>query len=203
MELKYKLEPREYYIDPINAQDNERIIELRLGINWYKKIIEAGRKNNIIEIGNVLGWYGYPEHRCIDKFAEDPDISAAGEVEKIDALDEDLTDKDVICISTIEHLGLSDYDNPNPNDGEDAITLLDKIVAEAKSYFITFGPNHNKRLDEYIKSHLVDFERSWEWHGWCRKDVGEWDYVAQDMKVWEMKKDTPFPSENGLILLKK
>ena len=32
MELKYKLEPREYYIEPINAQDNERIIELRLAL---------------------------------------------------------------------------------------------------------------------------------------------------------------------------
>ena len=197
--IKHDLAKHEYFIDPVNSQNNERIIELRLAINWYEKLIEQGKKDNIVEIGNVLQFYGHVEHRCIDKFAEYPDISAGGEVEKVDALDVDLTDKDVMCVSTIEHVGMADYDNPKPNEGADGVALLDKIVAEAKSYFITFGPNYNRKLDVHVKSNLA----SYDWHGWCRTGEEAWDFTAQSSEVWEKLTDEPYKFANGIILLQK
>ena len=89
--INYDISEHHYFIDPVNSQDNERIVELRLAIDWYEGLYNLGRIRNIIEVGNVLGFYGYCEHLCIDKFAESPDISPAGEVVNLDALDVDFT----------------------------------------------------------------------------------------------------------------
>ena len=97
--IKHDLPRDEYFIDPINSQDNERIVELKLAMDWYEKVFNAGRADNILEIGNVLGFYGFCEHECIDKFATIPDISPAGTVDNIDALEYDYTGRDVICVS--------------------------------------------------------------------------------------------------------
>ena len=206
--IKHDIKKYEYFVDPINSTDNERIVELRLAFNWYEKLVDFGHKNNIVEIGNVMGFYGYCEHKCIDKFAinavrASPDasdgLSPAGEVMLVDALDEDLTGKDIVCVSTIEHIGMAEYENPTPNDGKDAIVLLDKIVNEAQSYFISFGPNHNSTLDDYVKSNISNYD----WYGWCRTGLSDWDFTAKDMKVWDGKIDDPFPSANSIILLQK
>lgn len=197
--IKHDIKKYEYFMDPVNSTDNERIVELRLAINWYEKLVELGHKNNIVEIGNVLGFYGYCEHKCVDKFATYPDISPAGEVANVDALNEDFTGKDIVCVSTVEHVGMEDYDNPKPNSGKDAIKLLDKIVNEARSYFITFGPNYNFNLDDYVKENIANYD----WYGWCRTGLNDWDFTGKDMKVWEGKTDNPFPFANSIILLQK
>ena len=70
--IDYDISEHRYFIDPVNSQDNERIVELRLAIDWYEELCGLDRKQNIVEVGNVLGFYGYSEHLCIDKFAEIP-----------------------------------------------------------------------------------------------------------------------------------
>ena len=192
--------PREqYFIDVCNSQDNERIVELALAQSWYKKLWDTGRADNIVEIGNVLGFYGICEHTCIDKFATIPDISPAGSVDNVDALEYSYKGKDVICVSTIEHIGLTDYDNPTPNEGQDAITALDKIHNEASTYFITFGAKYNHKLDEYVKANLDQYD----WHGWARTGRDRFEYSAQDMAVWDKGPDDPYPFSNSIILLQK
>jgi len=195
--INLNIQEEDYFFDPINSIDNERILELRLALDYYQELFEKGRKSNIVEVGNVLGFYGHIEHFCIDKFATIPDISPAGEVHNIDAIDYNYHGKDVISISTIEHIGLDDYGNKEANDGLDAITALNKIKEESDSYFITFGTNHNKTLDKYI----VDNIDQYKWHGWCRTDLNKWEYTKQDMSVWEKVHDTPFKYANGIILL--
>lgn len=197
--IKHDLPREEYFIDPVNSQDNERIVELKLAMDWYEKVFNAGRADNILEIGNVLGFYGFSDHECIDKFAALPDISPAGTVDNVDALEYDYTGRDVICVSTIEHMGMTDYDNPTPNEGQDAITALDKIHNEASTYFITFGAKYNTLLDEYVKNNLDRYD----WHGWVRTGRDKFDYTAQDMAVWDKGVDDPFPFSNSIILLQK
>lgn len=195
--INLDIKKEEYFFDPINSIDNERIVELRLALNYYEYLYNNNRLSNILEIGNVLGFYGHIEHECIDKFADLPDISPAGEVKNIDAIEYNYAGRDVISISTIEHIGMSDYNNPTPNDGEDAIKALEKIEKESDNFFITFGPNHNKTLDKYVIENINRFN----WHGWCRKDLNEWEYTNQDMTVWEKEFDKPFKFANGIILL--
>ena len=54
--IKHDIKKYEYFVDPINSTDNERIVELRLAFNWYEKLVDFGHKNNIVEIGNVMGF---------------------------------------------------------------------------------------------------------------------------------------------------
>jgi len=197
--IKHDLAKHEYFIDPVNSQNNERVIELRLAINWYEKLIEQGKKDNILEVGNVLQFYGHVEHKCVDLFAEYPDISAGGEVENVDAREVDYTGKDVMCVSTIEHIDLAGEYEVKEGDGSGAITVLNKIVNESDSYFITWGPNANKKLDDYVKANLANYD----WHGWVRTGEEAFDYTAQDMEVWEKMVDDPYKFCNGIILLQK
>ena len=197
--IDYDISEHRYFIDPVNSQDNERIVELRLAIDWYEELCGLDRKQNIVEVGNVLGFYGYSEHLCVDKFAESPDISPAGEVVNLDALEVDFTGKDVVSVSTLEHIGTDDYNNPNANEGEDAVDVLKKIEEEANSYFLTFGPNYNNPLDNFIKENLEKYD----WHGWIRTDKGRWRYSDQDIEVWEKVPDDPYPFANGIILLQR
>ena len=76
MKIKYDLEPREYFIDPMNSTDNENIIQLKLGIDWYRDKWESEDRHNIVQIGNVLGMYGYCESNTVElcKFKDDNSI---------------------------------------------------------------------------------------------------------------------------------
>jgi len=197
--IKHDLAKHEYFIDPVNSQNNERVVELRIAINWYEKLIEQGKKDSILEVGNVLQFYGHVEHKCIDLYAEYPDISAGGEVDNVDAREVDYTGKDVMSVSTIEHIDLAGEYEVKEGDGSGAITVLDKIVNESDSYFITWGPNANKKLDDYVKSNLANYD----WHGWVRTGEEAFDYTAQDMEVWEKLVDDPYKFCNGIILLQK
>ena len=197
--IKHDLAKHEYFIDPVNSQNNERVVELRIAINWYEKLIEQGKKDSILEVGNVLQFYGHVEHKCIDLYAEYPDISAGGEVENVDAREVDYTGKDVMSVSTIEHIDLAGEYEVKEGDGSGAITVLDKIVNESDSYFITWGPNANKKLDDYVKANLANYD----WHGWVRTGEEAFDYTAQDMEVWEKLVDDPYKFCNGIILLQK
>jgi len=197
--IKHDLAKHEYFIDPVNSQNNERVVELRIAINWYEKLIEQGKKDSILEVGNVLQFYGHVEHKCIDLYAEYPDISAGGEVDNVDAREVDYTGKDVMSVSTIEHIDLAGEYEVKKGDGSGAITVLDKIVNESDSYFITWGPNANKKLDDYVKANLANYD----WHGWVRTGEEAFDYTAQDMEVWEKLVDDPYKFCNGIILLQK
>ena len=197
--IKHDLPREEYFIDPVNSQDNERIVELKLAMDWYEKVFNAGRADTILEIGNVLGFYGFSDHECIDKFAALPDISPAGTVDNVDALEYDYTGRDVICVSTIEHMGMNDYDNPTPNEGQDAITALDKIHNEASTYFITFGAKYNTLLDEYVKNNLDRYDS-------CTVGLELVEIsLTILLKTRSRNKgvDDPFPFSNSIILLQK
>ena len=77
------------------------------------------------------------------------------------------------------------------------ISKIDIVDEMSESYLITFTPGTNPDLDTHVNNNEYD------WHGWQRLNAEEWDYTAQDEKVWEKRADTPFPSANGIILLQK
>ena len=189
MKIKYDLEPREYFIDPMNSTDNENIIQLKLGIDWYRDKWEMEDRHNIVQIGNVLGMYGYCESNTVElsKFKDDNSIEKgfAGTIDYYDDFkDYDFTGKAVISLEAF-------------NRNEYNFELLTKITNEASSYFITFTPNSNSDLDSQI---IMELEK-WQWHGWCRKDQSTWEYSAQRPDVWEKERNSPNPAANGIILI--
>lgn len=70
---------------------------------------------------------------------------------KCSMFDINLTNKNVICLSTIEHIGTGDY-NLKAKKNENAIFAFEKIVKEANTCLITFPVGHNKELDKYFSN---------------------------------------------------
>ena len=138
--INKELKVDEYFDDPVNTtMINERCIELALGLRYMDKV----GNDNLTEVGCVMPFYGYPEHPIIDLFEKD---HPAGVVQNVDAEECDFTGQDVLCLSTIEHIGKDDYDNTDI-DVQKAIRILDKITNEASSFFVTWGTRYHNELD--------------------------------------------------------
>ena len=108
----------------------------------------------------------------------------------------DFTGRDVLCLSTLEHVGKEDYDNPDI-DAEKAIRILDKITNEANTFMVTWGTCYHNELDDYVKDNLDKYD----WFGYIKKEEKVWEYTGTDMKVWDMKFDKPYRYANGNIFL--
>lgn len=126
----YKDKEYKYFDHSYNkTMKNERSIEIPIALEFYKKF----KPSQILEVGNVLSYYGIkPKHSCIDL--------NEGPIKK-DWLDSKLVISinldTAISISTIEHMS-------NP------VNALKRIIYNSKNYLITFPLSYNSRLDEYI-----------------------------------------------------
>lgn len=61
----------------------------------------------------------------------------------------DLRNKNVLSISTIEHIGTGEY-GISIKEGESAVLALKKILNESKKCLITFPIGVNKDLEQYV-----------------------------------------------------
>jgi hypothetical protein len=191
MTVKHDIKPHEYFVDPVKSTENENVIQLRIGIEWYKNLWDNGKRNNIVQIGPVLGTYGYCETQTIDmpesKATLEKEYAAgSGEVDFVNVSEFDFTGKSVISLNAF-------------NKKHYTASIVQKVAEMSDSYLITFTPGSNPDLDNHVKDNVA----SYDWHGWQRLSAEEWDYTAQDENVWEKRPDAPFPSANGIILLQK
>jgi hypothetical protein len=153
----------EYFDHPYNNTSvNERRVEVPLGQHFCNLFNDGSL--SFIEVGAVMPYYqeGYQQHHTIDLFDPHPDCI------KLDALKENYTNGNVLSISTIEHIGTSDY-GATPSDPHDAFKCLQKIISEAKHYLITWPAGYNVTLDDdlsksnipYIILERLDAENNW------------------------------------------
>src|SRR5204862_183575 len=104
---------------------------------WFLEQFRHDRAN-LIEVGEVTPFYAPPAHAVFDPAAEKP-----GTV-KCDAAEIDYRGKHLLSVSTIEHIGTSEYGQvPDP-------ALLPRVLGkmlESRTYFITFALGFNPQLD--------------------------------------------------------
>tara|TARA_Y100000593_G_scaffold69925_1_gene128370 strand:- start:116 stop:697 length:582 start_codon:yes stop_codon:yes gene_type:complete len=187
--IKHDLKPAEYFIDPVKSDQKENLIQLRIGIEWYKRQWAAGKRNDIIQIGPVLGTYGYCETSTIDMVESQATIdkeyaAGSGQIDFVDMNEFDFTGKSIISLNAF-------------NKTHYTPAILSRVAEMSDSYLVTFTPGSNPEIDDHVK------QNEYDWHGWQRLSAEEWDYTAQDENVWEKRPDSPFPSANGIILLQK
>ena len=122
----------------LNYRLTERALELALAKEWLKN------KEQYTEIGAVTPYYPdiYTPHDVIDPV----DIHDLVNIKK-SMFEIDFSRKNVLFISTIEHIGKDDYGLIQKETATDA---LKKITKEAKSCFVTFPLGYNEILDKYI-----------------------------------------------------
>lgn len=143
---KFTLDGKEYplFEHPYNcgytsARMTERSVELALA-KGYIDDCDGG----VVEIGAVTPYYFYS-----DKISEiiDP-TDAHKRVTKKSLFDCDLKDKNVLSISTVEHIGTSDY---GMHEAQNTVDAIEKIVGESASCLITAPLGYNKLLDGWVK----------------------------------------------------
>jgi hypothetical protein len=139
---KYNLFEHSYNCGYINARMTERSIELALAQEYIN-----GCDGGIIEIGAVTPYYF--ENNKIDEIVDPTDIHKA--VTKKSLFDCDLNGKNVLSISTVEHIGTSDY---GMNEEQNVLDAVNKIITEANTYMITAPMGYNQLLDKWVKENF-------------------------------------------------
>lgn len=165
-----------------NANLSERTVEIPLAGIF---ISEFGK--DTLEVGCVTPYYfAGTQHTVID--LTDPHPQNV----KLDAAKADYTNMDVLSISTLEHIGIGDYDLPV--DESAAVKTLEKIFNEASTYLITIPIGHNRPLDKYVSElkqkivlNRIDMANTWD--------------VYEDKDPLSFKYNEPYPYANGLWLI--
>lgn len=118
----------------------ERSLEMAITSFWLKKI-----KGEIFEVGAVSPNY-FP--RAVN-YVCDPYDDNSAVTHRCSLFDIDFTGKNVLSISTIEHIGTGDYGLAVKNN-ENSVTAFEKLIKEASKCLITVPTGYNKLLDEYF-----------------------------------------------------
>jgi hypothetical protein len=126
------------------SRTTERTVELGIAQYWLSKY-----NTNLVEIGAVTPYY-FPG--LIKEIVDPSDKNEYVNIRK-SLFDVDITGKNVLSISTIEHIGTGDY-YLHKNES-DCIHALNKILKDSLACLITIPIGYNRVLDTYIQSGAV------------------------------------------------
>ncbi len=123
-----------------NTRMTERCIELALAQEFISKCT-----GKVTEIGAVTPYYLDDEkiHRIIDPTDGHYRVS-----ERKSMFDCDISGENILTISTIEHIGTTDY---GMNERYTSIDAIETITGQAQSYFITAPLGYNEVMDKWVK----------------------------------------------------
>lgn len=134
---------RRHGVPTDGMRSSERAIEIPLAIDFLSNEVKG---EPVLELGCVLPYYilKADNHVVYDLMDGHPENIRRD----IRALADDELRANVVSISTIEHIGKSDYGIEARGDAE-SVVVLKRILANAKRCFITFPLGHNASLDEF------------------------------------------------------
>ena len=128
------------------AYQNERKVEIPIAA-WF--LCSQNRDAKVLEVGNVLGNYGFRERRdVLDKYDSSPgvinqDVVDFSPKEKYDA---------IVSVSTLEHVGWDEADRDPGKIPEAIRNLRDNCMLPGGTMLVTLPLGYNTYFDEYIKS---------------------------------------------------
>lgn len=136
---RYALFEHPYNCGYKHARMTERSVELSLAREYIDSC-----NGTIVEIGAVTPYYFF--NNKIAEIIDPTDIHKR--VTRKSIFDCDLNGKNVLSISTVEHIGTSDY---GMHETENTVDAIEKILREADTCLITAPSGYNKLLDEWVK----------------------------------------------------
>lgn len=153
----------------LDERMSERAIEIAIAQKWLEN-----HSDNIIEIGAVTPYY-FPNliQDIVDPADEHYLVSCHKSV-----FDVDLSGKNVLCISTVEHIGTGEY---GVVEERTAYMAIEKILQESKHCLITTPLGENPLVDQYLVDHYQNdmvnvFERNGFGNQWKAIDKTDFDY---------------------------
>jgi hypothetical protein len=177
-----------YFCHHYNATwRNERSVEIALA---KAKLAEyAGRR--ILEVGNVMSYYGDSRHTVIDKYEE---VSGVQNVDIVDYAPEMRFDL-ILSISTLEHVGWDE----SPRDGRKFLVALERMrsLLAGGELFATVPLGHNPNLDEALSKKEVPASRVGYLKRLSRSDWRE----ATSEEVAGTRYNYPYPGANAIAVI--
>jgi hypothetical protein len=118
----------------------ERSVELALADAWFDQLETA----HVTEIGAVTPYY-WPRRVCsvVDPYDTHPLVTHA-----VSLFAFDFSGRDVLAISTLEHISMGDYGPATP--GETPVRALEKICRESRRFLITVPYGYNAAVDDTL-----------------------------------------------------
>jgi hypothetical protein len=141
------LHPEDYFHHPYgHTWNTEREIEIAIALRWLER-----NQQDVVEVGAVMPYYqDNVKHEVIDPY--DPRATIRDFMEN-----QDLLIMNVLSISTIEHIGTTDYatnERQNIVDEDAAINALKQILDDADNCLVSFPVGYNKFLDAWVEENL-------------------------------------------------
>jgi hypothetical protein len=161
MTFIFKNKEYNYFHHPHNSTSiNERSVELPLMLEFIKK------NNSFIEIGCVSPYYIELNHLVYD-LSDSHNRAINKDADLIELND------NILSISTLEHFGLGDYNNPA--ESNKAIKFLEKILSLDVKYLITWALGYNIELDNYVFKNIKNASFI------CRDNLHEQTWKQKEM----------------------
>ncbi|MBI4896790.1 MAG: hypothetical protein HY827_00285 [Actinobacteria bacterium] len=148
-----------YLVDPYNTTWlTERAVEVPI---VEREVRDAEARNaRILEVGNVLAYYGDFNHVVVDKYESAPGV-----------INEDIVDYSpgnkfdlVVAISTVEHVGWDEQPR-SPEKLTDALENMRSLVAPGGRLVVTMPAGYN----DYLDARLRDDDLGFDWLGAVRR----------------------------------
>ena len=169
-----------------NTITNERSVEVPLGLRFLEMF-----NYDVIEIGAVMTHYSdRTKYKSIDPTDSTATINGVAE-------DYNYIDKNVLSISTIEHIGTGQYGVKKQSS---AVEVLEKLHGESKSCLISWPIGFNKTLDSYVKENYEKFN----YFFYIKKSQNplKWE-ISKEIDNFDNDYNKPFPAGNYIIFITK
>lgn len=143
----------------------ERAVELAIADPWLEQV----ESERVIETGAVTPYY-WPRRvaTVVDPYDPHPLVT-----HRLSLFDMDLSDRDVLAISTLEHIGVGDYGPVGPD--ETPVRAFEKIYRESRRFLVTVPYGYNPAVDATLfawfpfprdvsVTYMVRSEHGNDWH---------------------------------------
>jgi len=167
--------------------NNERAVEIPI----ICRFIRENKKDNMLEIGNVLSHYFNMDHDVVDKYEKAQGVINEDVVNFNSSKSYNL----IISISTLEHVGWDE--NPrNPNKIFIALDKLKELLAPGGKLIVTLPLGHNNVLDNYIEAGDIKFHENYYLKRISKSN--KWIELKSGFKKAEY--NFPFPAANIIFI---
>lgn len=168
---------------------NERCLEIGV-VHHFLKQRPPGR---MLEVGNVLGHFGYVGHDVIDRYERVQGVIN----EDIIGFQPGQTYDTVISISTLEHVRFDEELNKDPRGSLLALESLRALVKPGGRLLVTVPFRYNEGLDEDIRSGAFAFERQVAFRRVSHE--GDWREVSLE-EGFECGYGSQYPAANAVLV---
>lgn len=165
----------------------ERTVEMAVADRWLL------RHPNAWEVGAVTPYYWPGRVQEVI----DPADGHANVTQRLSLFDIDFYGRNVLCISTVEHIGERRY---GLNEQKNPVQAIEKLAAEANRVLITFPTGWNDQLDSYAAS--GGFSKFGRTRFLVRNEDETWT-EARKLSTWRRYGGTDVTWANCVVILEK